>query len=128
MIQLVTTRSKSLLHAPTECIHTKSGLLYMYIYLSRAVDFVLKDPREKGQSKPLPKAPHQLELDVVPKPWAKDVHRAYSAMTQTLFVTNPTLNAVLSLWYRSYSGVRLGMFTIRCIFFWHDWQAVAGRA
>ena len=79
----------------------------MFIYLSRTVDFVLKDPREKSQPKPLPKAPHRLELDVVPKPWAKDVQRATAAMSQTLFVTNPTLNAILSLWYRSYSGVRL---------------------
>ena len=71
------------------------------------MDFVLKDPRQKTQEKTPLKLPHRQELDIVPKPWTKSVITAYSRVSQLLFVTNPTLNAVLNLWYRSYSSVRL---------------------
>ena len=60
------------------------------------VDFVLKDPRQKEQMRAPPKSPARLELDVIPKPWNKNVVAAFSAMTQLLFVTNPTLNQVQS--------------------------------
>ena len=71
------------------------------------MDFVLKDPRQKEQEAPRAVLPHHKELSVVPKPWNKSYISATVAMNQQLFVTNPTLNQVLNLWYRKYSSVRL---------------------
>lgn len=68
---------------------------------------MLKDPSQRDKEKTMPKTPARMELDVVPKPWAKSVEASYLAMTQQLFVTNPTLRQVLNLWYKSYSHVRL---------------------
>ena len=82
--------------------------MYTFNLLSLSlVDFVLKDPRQKGLEKEPRKLPHRQELDVVPKPWAKSVISAFQTMSQTLFVTNPTLNQVLSSWYRSFGHLRL---------------------
>lgn len=50
--------------------------------------------------------PARRELDVVPKPWAKSVEASYITMTQSLYVTNPTLRQVLNLWYKSYTNIR----------------------
>lgn len=77
----------------------------MYHFLS--VDFVLKDPSLRDKEKLAQKTPARRELDVVPKPWAKTVESSYIAISQRLFVTNPTLRQVLNLWYKSYSQVRL---------------------
>lgn len=71
------------------------------------VDFVLKDPRQKEPSASLSMSPHCKELDVVPKPWNKSFLSATTVMRQQLFVTNPTLNQVLNLWYPKYSSTRL---------------------
>lgn len=78
-----------------------------YVVHSSSVDFVLKDPSQRDKEKTIPKTPARRELDVVPKPWAKSVEASYRAISQLLFVTNPTLRQVLSLWYKSYSHMRL---------------------
>ena len=72
-----------------------------------AVDFVLKDPRQKDRQKLPPKPDYKLELDVVPKPWNKSFVSALMSMGKSLFVTNPTLNQVLNLWYKNFSQLRL---------------------
>lgn len=72
-----------------------------------AVDFVLKDPRQKDREKRPPKPDYKLELDVVPKPWNRSFVTAHTAMRKTLYVTNPTLNQVLNLWYKNFSQLRL---------------------
>ena len=72
-----------------------------------AVDFVLKDPRQKDREKPPPKPDYKRELDVVPKPWNKSFVSALASMGKSLFVTNPTLNQVLNLWYKNFSQLRL---------------------
>lgn len=70
------------------------------------VDFVLKDPSERAREKAASKTPARMELDIVPKPWAKSVEASYTAINQSLYVTNPTLRQVLSLWYKSYTSMR----------------------
>lgn len=75
--------------------------------MSAAVDFVLKDPRQKDKEKHPPKPDYRLELDVVPKPWNKNFVSAQAFMGKTLFITNPTLTQVLNLWYKSFSQLRL---------------------
>ena len=71
------------------------------------VDFVLKDPRQKDREKLPQKPEYKQELDVVPKPWNKSFVSAHVSMGKSLFITNPTLNQVLSLWYKSFSQLRL---------------------
>ena len=77
------------------------------------VDFVLKDPRQKGQETTPTKLSHRLELDVVPKPWNQNFLAASVAMSEVLFVTNPTLAAVLKLWYQEYTHYRY-VYTYMC--------------
>ena len=72
------------------------------IHLTFAVDFVLKDPRKKGEKADSPVEPHRLELLQVPKPWFKSVLAAYRDIEKSLLLTNPTLGAVLNLWYEDY--------------------------
>ena len=69
------------------------------------MDFVLKDPRKKLEAVREPEEPHRRELLQVPKPWAKSIQAAYQAMEQGLLVTNPTMGAVLNLWYKEYGSV-----------------------
>lgn len=68
---------------------------------------MLKDPNQRDREKAIPKTPARMELEVVPKPWAKTVDASYLAISQLLHVTNPTLRQVLNLWYKSYSSLRL---------------------
>ena len=75
------------------------------LLLSSPVDFVLKDPRKKLETVQEPEELHRKELLQVPKPWVKSVQAAYQAMEQGLLVTNPTMGAVLNLWYREYRSV-----------------------
>lgn len=70
------------------------------------MDFVLKDPRPKQQTVEAPKLPHRQELEVVPKPWNQAFLTAGAAMSETLFVTNPTVAAMLRIWYQEYSHHR----------------------
>ncbi len=77
------------------------------LYSLDPVDFVLKDPDQRDRERAIPKTPARLELEIVPKPWARSVEASYAAMSQLLYVTNPTLRQVLNLWYKSYSQVRL---------------------
>ena len=72
-----------------------------------SVDFVLKDPRQKDREKLPQKPEYKQELDVVPKPWNKSFVSAHVSMGKSLFITNPTLNQVLNLWYKSFSQLRL---------------------
>jgi len=48
-----------------------------------------------------------LELDVVPKPWAKSFRQSKGAMSRSLHLTNPIICQVLQSWYRNYSSLRL---------------------
>ncbi len=68
---------------------------------------MLKDPHERDKTKEPSLTEIRRELKVVPKPWAKSYHTSANIISQTLYVTNPTLRQVLSLWYRLYSPVRL---------------------
>ena len=71
------------------------------------MDFVLRDPRpSKQQTVTGPMLPHREELEVVPKPWNQTFLAANSAMSETLFVTNPTVAATLRLWYQEYTHYR----------------------
>ena len=72
-----------------------------------SVDFVLKDPRQKDKEKLTTKPDYKRELDVVPKPWNKSFVSAHALMGKSLFITNPTLNQVLNLWYKNFSQLRL---------------------
>ena len=72
-----------------------------------SVDFVLKDPRQKDREKLTTKPDYKRELDVVPKPWNKSFVSAHASMGKSLFITNPTLNQVLNLWYKNFSQLRL---------------------
>ena len=76
----------------------------MFMYFS--VDFVLKDPRPKQQTVEVPKFPHRQELEVVPKPWSQTFLAAGTAMSETLFVTNPTVAAMLRIWHQEYTHYR----------------------
>ncbi len=88
--------------------HTHTHCYAFNIHLSSPpVDFVLKDPRAKDQEAPYSQLPHRRELDVVPKPWNRSFSAAHVAMSELLFVTNPTLNSVLNLWHRNYGALRL---------------------
>ena len=87
----------------------------MYIYLCSEpmleysyplVDFVLKDPRPKEQEVTPPKLPHRQELEVVPKPWNQNFLAATATLSEVLSVTNPTVAAVLRLWYQQYTHCR----------------------
>lgn len=80
--------------------------IYTFI-VHLVVDFVLKDPRQKDRDKLPPKPDYKLELDIVPKPWNKSFVSAHTSMGKTLFITNPTLNQVLNLWYRNFNQLRL---------------------
>ena len=75
------------------------------------MDFVLKDPRKKLEAVQEPEEPHRKELLQVPKPWVKSVQAAYQTMEQVLLVTNPTMGAVLNLWYRDYRSVGIPVCT-----------------
>lgn len=70
------------------------------------VDFVLKDPRPKEQEVTTPKLPHRQELEVVPKPWNQNFLAATQTLSEVLSVTNPTVAAVLRLWYQQYTHYR----------------------
>ena len=83
-------------------------------HLTFAVDFVLKDPRKKGEKADSPVEPHRLELLQVPKPWFKSVLAAYRDIEKSLLLTNPTLGAVLNLWYEDYRYI-LYAYTHSCI-------------
>ena len=84
------------------------SLSLSYLLLSCvSVDFVLKDPRQKDREKLPQKPEYKQELDVVPKPWNKSFVSAHVSMGKSLFITNPTLNQVLNLWYKSFSQLRL---------------------
>lgn len=72
-----------------------------------SVDFVLKDPRQKDREKLTTKPDYKIELDVVPKPWNKSFVSSHASMGKSLFITNPTLNQVLNLWYKNFSQLRL---------------------
>ena len=52
------------------------------------------------------KLPHRQELEVVPKPWNQAFLTAAETMSETLTVTNPTISAVLRLWYQEYTLCR----------------------
>jgi len=38
----------------------------------------------------------------VPKPWKQSFLSAYAAMERDLYITNPTMLAVLGLWHKNY--------------------------
>ncbi len=73
------------------------------------VDFVLKDPRQKEQEQTAPRStlPHRQELNIVPRPWGRSFVSSREALHENLFVTNPTLNQVLNLWFTKYCSMRL---------------------
>ncbi|CAI8004188.1 Dynein heavy chain 7, axonemal [Geodia barretti] len=80
---------------------------YLLSVKKSIVDFVLKDPRPKQQTAEVPKLPHRQELEVVPKPWNQTFLTAGMAMSETLFVTNPTVAAMLRIWHQEYTHYRL---------------------
>ena len=71
------------------------------------VDFVLKDPHLKYKDSLATKTAPMLELDVVPKPWAKSYRLNQSAIRRSLHLTNPIIQQILNLWYKNYFNVRL---------------------
>ncbi len=87
-------------HTHTHTLHTRTHC---------TVDFVLKDPRQKEQEQTAPRStlPHRQELNIVPRPWGRSFVSSREALHQSLFVTNPTLNQVLNLWFTKYSSMRL---------------------
>ena len=80
--------------------------MYVHIHAHITVDFVLKDPRQKEQGVAPPKLSHRQELEVVPKPWNQTFLAAAETMSEVLSVTNPTVAAVLKLWYQEYTHHR----------------------
>ncbi len=74
----------------------------MNLYCCFAVDFVLKDPREKDENKKEQLPPHREELAVVPKPWNKSYVQALDLAAQQLHVTNPCLLQLLQLWHTTF--------------------------
>ena len=76
-------------------------MMFVLIFQYFAVDFVLRDPREKEDEAPeLP--PHRAELEVVPKPWNKSYVAAGNLINENLNITNPTMMNVLDLWHASF--------------------------
>ena len=67
-----------------------------------AVDFVLRDPREKDDDKKEVLPPHREELAVVPKPWNKTYLANQAVAKEHLHVTNPCMSQVLQLWHNSF--------------------------
>jgi dynein heavy chain len=80
---------------------------YLLSVKKSIVDFVLKDPRKKGEKEEVGVEPHRMELLRVPKPWFKSVVAAYHDIASKLLLTNPTLGAVLNLWYKDYRNLRI---------------------
>lgn len=74
---------------------------------SHAVDFVLKDPRQQDRESLQKKTPSMLELDIVPKPWAKTYRLNKHTISRSLHLTNPIIRQVLSSWHKNYSKTRL---------------------
>jgi len=80
---------------------------YLLSVKKAIVDFVLRDPREKENSVSEEVLPHRLELQQVPKPWEDSFYAAYEAIQDKLFITNPTMAAVLNLWHKNYGKLKL---------------------
>lgn len=87
-------------------MHTYTRTHAQRTYTHIPVDFVLKDPRQKTQEATPSKLPHRLELEVVPKPWNQNFLAVTATMSEVLSVTNPTVAAVLRLWYQEYTHCR----------------------
>ena len=85
---------------------TPVKVICLYILVC-IVDFVLKDPHLQDKDSHLKKSPPLLELDVVPKPWAKNFRLNKSVISRSLHLTNPIIRQVLNLWYKNYSMTRL---------------------
>ena len=75
---------------------------YANVHFTIAVDFVLKDPREKDEDKKEELAPHRAELAVVPKPWNRSYVQSRNISMDILHVTNPCMLQVLELWHTSF--------------------------
>lgn len=71
-------------------------------FFPSAVDFVLKDQREKEKDVEEKRPPHREEMDVVPKPWHKDFVAGLEAMSQTLHITTPCMLQVLDFWHTKF--------------------------
>ncbi|XP_064925018.1 dynein axonemal heavy chain 7 isoform X3 [Columba livia] len=81
---------------------------YLLSVKKATVDFVLRDPREKGEDKKKDfLLPHRAELEVVPKPWNKSFLSACRYMKENLHTLNPTIRAVGNLWETSFKNLRL---------------------
>ena len=73
--------------------------------MNTAVDFVLKDPREKEDDKKEQVPAHREELAVVPKPWNRSYVACRELAMDELHVTNPCMLQVLNLWHHSFGFV-----------------------
>ena len=80
---------------------------YKTCLLCIPMDFVLKDPRLKDRDATSKKSAAMMELDVVPKPWAKSYWQSMGAISRSLHLTNPIIRQVLHSWYKNYSSLRL---------------------
>ncbi|RDD45105.1 Dynein heavy chain 7, axonemal, partial [Trichoplax sp. H2] len=80
---------------------------YLLSVKKAIVDFVLKDPRENTDAEKEEVLPYKAELEKVPKPWAKSYIVGRTVILQELHITNPTMAAVLDLWYKNYGDLRL---------------------
>lgn len=74
----------------------------MCCLFSFAVDFVLKDPREREDEIKEPLPPHREELAIVPKPWNKSFVQGLDAMCHDLYAISPCMMQVLNLWHASF--------------------------
>ncbi|XP_011509795.1 dynein axonemal heavy chain 7 isoform X7 [Homo sapiens] len=81
---------------------------YLLSVRKSIVDFVLKDPREKGDDKKTDELPaHRAEMEILPKPWRKSFLAASSYIRDHLNAMNPTMLAVLDLWHTNFKKLRL---------------------
>lgn len=80
---------------------------YLLSVKKAIVDFVLRDPREKEENITKEVLPHRIEMMQVPKPWKKSFLTACARIEQDLYITNPTMAAVLNLWHRNYGELTL---------------------
>ena len=68
-----------------------------------AVDFVLRDPRDKPHEKEL--TPEMKELDVVPQPWHNVMKLRKRRLLQRLYMVNPCMRQAQDIWHSMFKSV-----------------------
>ncbi len=69
-----------------------------------AVDFVLKDPREK-EEEAVVLLPHRQEMAVLPKPWHSSYVAGLDFAAEHLHAINNCMLQLLKLWHASFRSV-----------------------